>query len=123
MSLWAEHSGLTVALAPFCDLVEARAHGLAGDTFSRLLSEPLVDPERYSPAHRLPRSGTAVVVASPADRLVPMDQIRRYVGIARQHGSAIDLLESQGGHFDLLEPSTSSWELVIDALGARNATV
>jgi acetyl esterase/lipase len=123
MSLWAEHPGLTVALAPFCDLVEARAQGLAGDTFSRLLSEPLVDPGRYSPAHRLPRAGTAVVVASPADRLVPMDQIRRYVGVARQHGSAIDLLESQGGHFDLLEPSTSSWELVINALGARNATV
>jgi 3-dehydroquinate dehydratase-2 len=123
MSLWAEHPGLTVALAPFCDLVEARARGLAGDTFSRLLSEPLVDPGRYSPAHRHPRAGSAVVVASPADRLVPMDQIRRYVETARQHGSAIDLLESQGGHFDMLEPSTSSWELVIDALGARKATV
>jgi 3-dehydroquinate dehydratase II len=123
MCLWAEHPGLTVALAPFCDLVEARAQGLAGDTFRRLLAEPLGEPNRYSPAHRLPREGAAVVVASPADRLVPIDQIRRYVEVARQHGSTIDLLESPGGHFDLLEPSTSSWGLVMDALGARNATV
>ena len=123
MSLWAEHPGLTVALAPFCDLVAARTQGLAGDTFGRLLPEPLDDPKRYSPAQRLPRAGSAVVVASPDDRLVPMDQIRRYVADARRQGSGIDLLESEGGHFDMLEPSTSSWELVVRALGARKATV
>jgi hypothetical protein len=52
-----------------------------------------------------------------------MDQIRRYVSDARRQGSDLDLLESPGGHFDMLEPSSTSWELVVDALGARKATV
>ena len=123
MALWAEHEGLTVALAPFCDLVSARTEGLAGDTFSRLLIDPLPDPSVYSPAHRLPRVGRAVLIASPFDRLVPIDQIRIYAERAQRQQTAIELLESDGGHLDLLEPSSTSWGLVIDVLGARKATV
>ena len=123
MALWAEHEGLTIALAPFCDLVAAREEGLAGDTFSRLLPAPLPDPSEYSPAHRLPRAGKAVVIASPFDRLVPIDPIRAYAEASARKQSAVDLLESDGGHFDMLEPSSTSWGLVIDVLGARKAPV
>ncbi|MGH8959286.1 MAG: type II 3-dehydroquinate dehydratase, partial [Acidimicrobiia bacterium] len=123
MALWARHPGLTVALAPFCDLVESRARKIAGETFGRLLLEPLGDPAEYSPAHRLPRAGSTVVVASPTDRLVPIDLIRRYAMAGRGLASTMDLLETDGGHFDLLEPLSSSWGLVIDVLGARKAPV
>ncbi|MGH8925944.1 MAG: alpha/beta hydrolase family protein [Acidimicrobiia bacterium] len=123
MALWATHPGLTVAMAPFCDLAFARDRGLADDTFARLLAEPLGHPAEYSPAHRLPRQGRAVVIASPADRLVPIDPIRRYVEMAREQNTAIDLVESDGRHFDLLEPSTSDWGLVIGELGARKPPV
>lgn len=123
MALWAQHPGLTIALAPFCDLVGARAEGVAGDTFSRLLTEPLPNPSEYSPAHRLPRAGRAVLVASPFDRLVPIDPIRAYAEASARQQSAVELLESDGGHFDMLEPSSTSWGLVIDVLGARKAPV
>jgi 3-dehydroquinate dehydratase-2 len=123
MALWTEHQGLTIALAPFCDLVSARAQGMAGDTFMRLLPDPLPGPSAYSPAHRLPRSGRAVVIASPFDRLVPIDQIRGYAESALRHQTAIELLESEDRHFDMLEPSSVSWGLAIDVLGARKAAV
>jgi len=35
----------------------------------------------------------------------------------------MDLLETDGGHFDMLEPSSTSWGLVIDVLEARKAPV
>lgn len=123
MALWAKHHGLTIALAPFCDLVSARSQRLAGDTFSRLLPDPLPNPSEYSPAHRLPRPGRAVVVASPFDRLVPIDPIRAYAEAALSQQTAVELLESDGGHFDMLEPSSASWGLVIDLLGARKVPV
>jgi 3-dehydroquinate dehydratase-2 len=123
MALWADHPGLTIALAPFCDLLSARAEGLAGDTFRRLLPDPLPDPSEYSPAHRLPRPGPTVVIASPFDRLVPIDPIRAYADSATRRQTVVEVLESDGGHFDMLEPSSNSWGLVIDVLGARKAPV
>ena len=123
MALWAEHPGLTVALAPFCDLVAARAQGLAGDTFARLLPIPLPPPADYSPAHRLPRKGRAVIIASPSDRLVPIGPIRAYAEAAHRQQTSVEFLESDGGHFDMLEPSSTSWGLVVDVLGARKAPV
>jgi pimeloyl-ACP methyl ester carboxylesterase len=123
MALWADHPGLGLALAPFCDLVEARQQRLAGDTFARLLEEPLDDPAAYSPAHRLPRRAPTVIFASPADRVVPIEAIRRYRDAAKESQSQVDLVTTDGGHFDFLEPSTATWGLVIETMEARNATV
>lgn len=123
MALWAQHAGLAVAMAPFTDLVAARQHMIAGDTFHKLLVDPLPEPREYSPAHRLPRLGPAVVAASPIDRLVPITPVREYAEEAERSGGQIDLVLTDGGHFDFIEPSTTSWGLVAEALEARKPPV
>lgn len=120
MALWAGHQGLTVSLAPFTDLVEARQQRWAGSTFTRLLEEPLDPPESYSPFHRLPRPGEALVFASPTDDIIPYSPIISYVERAQTLGGSILLTPTEGSHFDFLKPSSSSWGLVVEELEARN---
>ena len=119
MALWAHHPGHTIAMAPFVDLVEARQKYIAGDTFQRLLVDPLPDPSSYSPAHRLPRSGPTLLMASRADRLVPIEAVTRYYEAAQSPGPPVDLLIPEGGHFSFLQPSSATWGLTTGALETR----
>jgi acetyl esterase/lipase len=103
-----------VSLAGVCDLAAAARDGVGGSAVRRLLGGgPERVPERYalaSPAERLPLRVSQVLVHGDEDRLVPVEQSRRYAAAARAAGDACELVELPGvEHFALIDPRSPAW--------------
>jgi acetyl esterase/lipase len=105
-----------VALAPVADLAEAYRLGLDGGAVRELIGGGPDDlPDRYDQADptRLPQPSLPVVaVHGTDDASVPSELSRRY---AAHSGAALLLLDGIG-HFELIDPRSAAWPMVLDAI-------
>jgi acetyl esterase/lipase len=109
-----------IAQAGVLDLVQGAADGLGNMAVPALLGGmPEELPERYqvaSPQHRLPLGVPVRCVHSRDDDTVPFSQSVDFVRAARAAGDDAVLVEVPGGHFGVIDPSTTAWQAIIDLL-------
>lgn len=110
-----------VSLAGVLDLVLAERLGLGDHAAKRLLGgSPRRRAERYalaSPAALAPTGARMALVHGVRDRQVPVEVGRQYVAQARAAGDRVSLRELDGvGHFELIDPLSSAWPAVLDAI-------
>lgn len=106
--------GGVVALAPVADLGLGEELALDGDAVRSFLGQPASGRPDLDPVRR-PAPGTAVTIVHGADdAVVPIDLGQAYVSA---HPAA-RLLEVEGGHFAVIDPRSSAWPVVVDALTA-----
>ena len=123
LALWlaAERgAALAVSQAGVVDLVKARRLGLSRRAAEELLGgTPDEVPERYaaaSPAARLPLGVPQLVVHGRRDDTVPAEMSRAYAEQARQAGDVVELVETDEGHFECLDPESESWAAIVERL-------
>jgi acetyl esterase/lipase len=123
LALWlaAEHgAALAVSQAGVVDLVEAWRLGLSRRAPEELLGgTPDSVPDRYasaSPAARLPLGVRQLLVHGRRDDTVPAVMSRAYAEQARRSGDDIELVETNEGHFECLEPASESWAAIVERL-------
>ncbi|MFV1960493.1 MAG: type II 3-dehydroquinate dehydratase [Acidimicrobiia bacterium] len=94
-----------VAMAPINDLVRHAESGMYGATEARALLEsgapPVSDPGEIA----------TILAHGEDDRHVPFEHSSE---LAIRSG--IDLITTPGGHFDLLEPRSDSWQRIVEAI-------
>jgi acetyl esterase/lipase len=122
LALWCASRGLpagclgVLALAPVADLTEAfRLHLDAGAVRDLLGAGPETAPDRYDQADpcRLPTpSAPVVVVHGSDDSAVPPQLSERY---AAHTGAELRLLDGVG-HFELVDPRSTAWPIVLDSI-------
>ena len=110
-----------LALAPVADLGRGYRLGLGDGAVGELLGGgPDEVPDRYAavdPARLPPLPVPVVVVHGELDRQVPVGIGRDYVAGARRAGTGARLVELAGvEHFGLIDPLSSAWPAVLDAL-------
>ncbi|WP_232329335.1 MULTISPECIES: alpha/beta hydrolase family protein [Nocardia] len=112
-------------MAAVLDLDYAVAHG--NDGFVRKLLGGLPDevPDRYryaSPIVNLPRGVHVTAVHGDADRVVSVEQSRRYAEAARRAGDPTDLHILPGvGHAEFTDPGSAAWSVARVAILASVA--
>jgi acetyl esterase/lipase len=123
LALWlAAERGATLAVAQagVVDLEEGWRLGLSSDVTAELLGgSPRDVPERYaaaSPAARLPLGVAQLLVHGRRDDTVPVEMSRAYAQRAREAGDQIELVETDEGHFECLDPSSASWAAILERL-------
>jgi acetyl esterase/lipase len=123
LALWlAAEGGASgvVGLGAVCDLEDAAAEQLGRRAVQELLGgEPSEVPAAYEeadPRRRLPLGVPQVLVHGAADDNVPIEHARRYAAHA---GGECRLVELRGvGHFEVIDPRSSAWPAVCDALAS-----
>lgn len=85
------------------------------------------EPEQVPHAYRLADPMRVVPLAAPVwcvhaldDDVVPFSQSREYVARAVAAGSAAELVEVTGGHFDVIDVESAAWArvvVVLDGIG------
>jgi acetyl esterase/lipase len=123
LALWlaAERgAALAVSQAGVVDLVEAWRLGLSRRAPEELLGgTPDEVPDRYaeaSPAARLPLGAVQVLVHGRRDDTVPAEMSRAYIQRAREAGDDVELVETDEGHFECLDPASESWAEIVERL-------
>jgi acetyl esterase/lipase len=123
LALWlaAERgAALAVSQAGVVDLVEAWRLGLSRRAPEALLGgSPDEVPDRYafaSPAARLPLGVPQLLVHGRHDDTVPAEMSRAYAEQARQTGDDVELVETDEGHFECLDPASESWSAIVERL-------
>ncbi|MEV1107247.1 alpha/beta fold hydrolase [Micromonospora sp. NPDC049751] len=113
--------GGVLALAPVADLAEAYRLDLDSGAVAALLGGGPGDaPDRYAaadPRSLVPMPTRTVVMHGSLDEQVPVSMSRDFVVAARTVGSDISLVElPECEHFGLIDPESSAWPRVLDAL-------
>ena len=99
-----------VALAGLCDLVQAQRRGVGGRAVERFLAG--APPAPASPVEHVPLRSSVGLAHCADDRVVPIEQSRRYVDAAAAAGGAAELLTlDEGDHMSLIEPE-NGWGMV-----------
>jgi acetyl esterase/lipase len=113
-------AALAVSQAGVVDLVEAWRLGLSRRAAEELLGgTPEEVPDRYataSPAAQLPLGVPQLLVHGRRDDTVPAKMSRSYAEQARQAGDDVELVETDEGHFECLDPTSESWAAIVDRL-------
>jgi acetyl esterase/lipase len=112
-----------VSLAGITDLEKGAAAGVCGDAIPRLLGgAPAAQPERVgaaSPVRLLPLGVPQRLVCGGVDRIVPLEQARGYETAAREKGDDVTVtVVEDAGHFELVNPASTAWPAVRDAVAA-----
>ncbi len=121
LALWLATTGLpiqrAVALAPVCDLREAMRLGLGSNATQAFLDG--ADPDAADPMVLFERRPTAsvAVVHGVDDDVVPLALSRGFV----QRHPWVDLQEVPGDHFGVIEPGSTAWPTVVQALAGEPA--
>jgi acetyl esterase/lipase len=110
-----------VALAPVADLRRAWELKLSNTVVADLLGGSPQDlPDRYrsaSPIELVPLGVAQLVLHGDNDDIVPLEISRRYVAAAKKSGDDSQLIEVAGaGHFELIDPRSSAWPVVKEAV-------
>jgi acetyl esterase/lipase len=113
---------LVVGMAALADLEAARDQGVGGRSVAKLL-EAAPDPgealRQASPAALVPLGVRQLLVHARDDSFVPIDQTRGYAALALAGGDDVELLElDEGGHFDLIDPSSPAWGATVAAIAS-----
>jgi len=110
-----------LALAPAADLAYLHQRAVCGGVVDKLMGgSPAQLPQRYEwGSARLPLPVPQYIVIGEHDEdWAPVG--RRYIESARQHGNVPTVIDaSESGHFEMIDPDSSTWPLVLDA--ARTA--
>ena len=130
LALWLAAEGAVdaaVALGGVCDLVDAAAAGLGADAVAELLGgSPEEVPNAYGvadPAARLPLGRRQVLVHGTGDDRVPIDHARRYAERAAAAGDDCRLVEVDADHFMPLDPRSSVWPALVEAVSSLSDAV
>lgn len=107
---------LTIGLAPVADVISANRNGVGVDATSNFFGGNVDDvPDRYAAGQPNPAAfdGRVVLIHGDADESVPLEQS---LAIADQ----VDRFEELPGvdHFDVIDPTHASWQIVLDELRA-----
>jgi acetyl esterase/lipase len=109
-----------VSLAGVLTLADAARDEVGGSAVPDLVGGmPEAFPERYAeadPAARLPLGVPVRAVHAPADDRVPIAISRRYVELARAAGDDAVLVEVEGDHFTLVDPTHPTWPTILAQL-------
>jgi acetyl esterase/lipase len=109
-----------LALAPAPDLVYLHEQDTCGGVVDKLLGgSPEAQPERYraaSPMNLLPMGVPQILVLGRFDdSWAPIG--RRYFEAAKEKRDDVRLVEApESGHFEMIDPDSTTWPLVRDAL-------
>jgi dipeptidyl aminopeptidase/acylaminoacyl peptidase len=111
LGMWATEASTTkidrvVALAPVVDLEIHARSGMFGAVEAQLLLDD------GAPAQVDPGDTPTFLVHGENDRHVPIEPS---MGLAARAG--LDLITTETGHFELLDPSRESWSPVLEVLG------
>lgn len=114
LAVWAagQHLGLThvVAQAGVLDLRAAHADRLGDGAVERFLGHPpgpADDP--VDPIAQVPLDVPVWCVHAAGDDVVPMSQSTAYVAAARAAGGTAELVEVEGDHFTVVDPTHPAW--------------
>lgn len=92
-----------VSLAGLCDLAQAERAGLGGGAVRRFLGAASV--QAASPLDHVPVAASVVLAHCEDDRVVPVEQSRRYAAAASAAGGVAKLRTlARGNHMSLIEP-------------------
>jgi acetyl esterase/lipase len=109
-----------VSQAGVLDLRTGAARNVGGTAIPDLLGgRPDEVPDHYDwadPIARVPLPVPIVCVHSRADESVPIAQSEAYVAAARAAGGAAELVEFDGDHMAHIDPTSTAWAAVVDAL-------
>ena len=111
-----------LALAPAPDLAFLHQEQVCGHVIDGLMGgSPRAFPERYaaaSPVELVPTGTPQLVVIGQHDSSwAPVG--RRYIKAAKSKGADIKVIEApESGHFEMIDPSTSTWPLIRAAAAA-----
>jgi len=108
-----------LALAPAPDLVALHKAGVCGDVVDKLMGgSPAAFPERYalgSPIELVPIGLPQLLVEGTYDDNWGPGG-RRYFMLAQAAHDRIRLIEApESGHFEMIDPDSSTWPLVLNA--------
>jgi acetyl esterase/lipase len=118
----AEVAGV-VALAPISDLAACYRAGLDHDAAGDLLGGgPAEQPARYAvadPARLIPLGVPVRIVHGTADDRVPFEMSQSFAAQDRAAGDPVQLdVLAGGGHFDVIDPLSAAWPVVLAAFRA-----
>jgi 3-dehydroquinate dehydratase-2 len=119
MALWVGKQSQVdrlVSMAGITDLGRARRHRLGDNTVDLLLGRRHPSPPEYDPMARLPTGCPTVLVACRSDALVDLTYARSYADAARRAGDEVELVEVDGGHSSVLDPSQAAGQAVLQAV-------
>ncbi|TDI44034.1 MAG: alpha/beta hydrolase [Acidobacteria bacterium] len=110
-----------LALAPAPDLAFLHQEQVCGHVINGLMGgSPKTFPERYaaaSPVELVPMTPQLVVIGQHDSHWAPVG--RRYIKAAKSQGADIKVIEApESGHFEMIDPSTSTWPLIRNAAAA-----
>jgi acetyl esterase/lipase len=111
---------LAVSQAGVLDLEEAWRLGLSNRAAGELLGgSPEAVPERYtaaSPAARVPLGIPQLLVHGRRDDIVPLSMSRAYYNRAVAAGDDVELVETDEGHMECLDPRSESWAAILQRM-------
>jgi acetyl esterase/lipase len=116
--------GLTgvVSQAGVLGLIDAAHRNLGNGAAQSLMggapAERAPDYATADPMAAIPLAVPVVCVHARDDRDVPFAQSVAYVAAATEAGADARLVEAGGDHFTVIDPSSSDWRLVVDALSS-----
>jgi acetyl esterase/lipase len=116
---WSVRPRGVLALAPAPDLEFLHRAGVCEDSVGRLMGgSPEEYPERYaagSVANRIPQTTPQIAVVGKYDE--PWRPVGvRYINAASDRGAPIKVIDAlESGHFEMIDPDSSTWPLVLGA--------
>jgi acetyl esterase/lipase len=108
-----------VSQAGVLDLCAAHELGLGGGAVEAFLGHPPgpVD-DQVDPLRQLPLDVPVRCVHGRADTTVPISQSRAYVDDAKAAGADVELLEVDGDHFVVIDPTSDAWSRTLELLAS-----
>lgn len=104
-----------VSQAGVLDLV--RGDVLGGGAVQSLLGHPpAAADERYDPMQQLPLAVPVWCVHGTDDTIVPLSQSEDYVTAAVEAGAEAELVEVDGDHFVVIDPTSPAWTRTLEIL-------
>jgi acetyl esterase/lipase len=113
---------LVVQLAGLVDLLETHRRDLGnGAVPTALGGTPDEIPDVYaqaSPLQRVPLGVPQLVVVGRSDSPDLREMSRRYVATAEASGDEVELIEDDGDHFTVIDPTSRIWGRTVEAIAA-----
>lgn len=106
-----------ISQAGVLDLIGASEQGLGGGAVEALLGrEPTTADAAYDPLQQLPIDVPVWCVHGTDDPIVPISQSATYVAAATEAGTTAELVEVDGDHFVLIDPTSAAWSRTLAVL-------
>ena len=117
---WPPKVTVTAAIsqAGVLDLVGGSEQGLGGGAVDALLGHaagPADEP--VDPLQQVPLGVPVFCVHGTGDTIVPPVQSETYVGAAVGAGAEAELVEVDGDHFVVIDPTSEAWAAQLEVLG------